>query len=387
MTDLFERPSADQSGRSRSAMRERRAAKKRKKRRQRNSAIVAVALLAIVVGGYFGVRNADSLFGGFAVPFQTKDYEGPGHGSVTITVPEGATGTEIGQILVDNDVVQSVKAFVNAYNANPGAVGIQPGSYVLMLEMKASDAVAALVANEAIDDTKLTVPEGFTVAQITARASAITGIPAANFEAALAAPDSFGLPVEAGGHAEGWFFPTTYVLDPDETAQTLLAKMVQRTTLELDQLGVATDQREAVLNKASIVQKEAPAGQFDKVARVIQNRIDRGDTLGMDAIDAYGLGKPSDQITTEEFKDPANPFASRVHPGLPPTPIANPGLDAINAVLQPADGPWLWYVTVNLDTGETKFTDDYQEFLQFKKEYKAWLDANPRESPTDSVTN
>ena len=85
---------------------------------------------------------------------------------------------------------------------------------------------------------------------------------------------------------------------------------------------------------------------------------------------------PSDQITKSEFNDPSLPYASRVHAGLPPTPIGNPGAAAIAAASHPADGPWLWYVTVNLDTGETKFTDSYDEFLAFKAEYQAWAEAN-----------
>ena len=69
-----------------------------------------------------------------------------------------------------------------------------------------------------------------------------------------------------------------------------------------------------------------------------------------------------------------SPYNTYTQKGLPPTPIEAPGDDAIQAALHPADGPWFFYVTVNLKTGETKFTDDYDEFLEFKDEYQEYCD-------------
>lgn len=371
MTDLFDHPALQQAAPSgrRTAARER-AAARRRRRRRRTALVVVVCLVALGGVVYATLGNVTELFRN---PFatQAEDYPGPGDEPVTVEIPEGATGTRMGSVLHDAGVVASVEAFTEAFGENPQASSIQPGAYQLLTGMKASDAVAALVKNEKLE-TRVTIPEGFTAEQAIERAVSVTGIPAEEFDAALADPASYGLPAEAEGNPEGWLFPKTYTVQPGDDAAGLLAAMVQQTIAELDALGIPADQRETVLTKASIVEREAPDDYRGEVARVIENRLERGEPLGMDAVNAYGLGKPADQITKDEFADPSDPYNSRVHEGLPPTPIGNPGVASIEAVANPPAGPWLWYVTVNLDTGETKFTDSYEEFLQFRKEYQAW---------------
>jgi UPF0755 protein len=113
-----------------------------------------------------------------------------------------------------------------------------------------------------------------------------------------------------------------------------------------------------------------------KISRVIYNRLDGpGDkggtngTLGIDASNAYGLGLSGTTALTSEQLAEDTPYDTRRRVGLPPTPIEAPGDDAIAAAANPADGPWYYYVTVDLDTGETKFYEDYSGFLEGKAEY------------------
>lgn len=373
MSDLFERPPAEESSRSRAAMRERRAENKRKRRRRRNSVVVAISLVAIVAGGFLVVKYADTIFD-FDVPFQVKDYPGPGHGSVVVTVPEGASGAAIGEILVEAGVVESTKAFIDAYNANPGALGIQPGTYELKLEMTAADAVELLAKGQTVDGTKLTIPEGQTVAQIVEKASAVTGIPAADFKAALEDPASFGLPAEAGGNPEGWLWATTYVLEPEETATSILTKMVTRTVQELDGLGVDPALREEVLIKASLIEREAKRDEDrPKMAQAINNRLSQGKPLQIDASASYFLGR---KATAEDLKDPDNPYNTYKIPALPPGPIASPSFASIQAVLAPEPGDWIYWVTVNPETGETKFAVTFDEHEANVDELAAWEKAN-----------
>jgi len=121
-----------------------------------------------------------------------------------------------------------------------------------------------------------------------------------------------------------------------------------------------------------------------KVARAILNRIAANMTLDIDAAVAYGLGISGTQLTRAHLADPENPFNTYQHVGLPPAPIANPGAASIEAVTHPADGPWLFWVTVNLATGETKFTETYAEHQQYVAELRAWQAANPGfGQPTD----
>jgi UPF0755 protein len=114
---------------------------------------------------------------------------------------------------------------------------------------------------------------------------------------------------------------------------------------------------------------------------VIYNRLDPdtwGGTYGLLQMDAtlnYALGKSDINLTTEELQKD-DPFNTYKYPGLPPTPINSPGEAAMDAALNPADGDWLYYVTVNPDTGETKFSNDYDEFLKFKQEFSDWLAQN-----------
>ncbi|WP_308160975.1 endolytic transglycosylase MltG [Cellulomonas sp. GbtcB1] len=368
------------SRRSRRDSQEQRA--KQKKHRRRRSVVVLLLALVLVGGAGFVVWSVfgDLFSGGGSADETVQDYPGPGSGEVQVTVASGDSGGAIGQTLVDAGVVATVNAFTSAYAANPAATGIQPGTYGLQLEMKASDAVAALLDPANRVSNRVTIPEGYTAKQIYQRVYEVTGITVEDLEAAAADPAEIGLPAEAGGNVEGWLFPATYEVEPGSSAASVLTQMVGRTTALLTSKGVAQDQWETVLNKASIVERE---GKLDedraKMARAIQNRLDIEMPLQIDAINAYGLGISGTELTyadTSQAQPPYNPYNSYKVPGLPPTPIANPGEVSIDAVLNPADGPWLFWVTVNLDTGETKFAETYDEHKVNEAELREWQAAN-----------
>ena len=127
---------------------------------------------------------------------------------------------------------------------------------------------------------------------------------------------------------------------------------------------------------ASLVQAEGHPNDYGKVSRVIYNRLAAGMPLQLDATVNYVLKKSEinlspDQIATD------SPYNTYKNTGLPPTPINQPGEAAMTAALQPDEGDWLYFVAVNPDTGETKFTSDYNEFLQFKKEFEKYVAENP----------
>lgn len=109
---------------------------------------------------------------------------------------------------------------------------------------------------------------------------------------------------------------------------------------------------------------------YGKVSRVIENRLKDDMPLGMDSTVAYGFKVKGTELTNDQLNDGSNPFNTRVNKGLPPTPISNPGDDAIQAAMHPEDGDWLYFVTTDLKTGETKFTSSYDEFEKFVQEYK-----------------
>jgi UPF0755 protein len=348
----------------------------RRVRRRRAVLAVAIALGLLVGTGYAVVRVVGSLFDRGETTVEVADHPGPVHGSVQVVVNPGDTGAAIGDTLQTAGVVATAAAFANAYTANPDAASIQPGTYELLLEMKASEAVTALLDPARRISYKVTVPEGLTAAQAFERISAVTAIPVADLQAAAADTAGIGLPPQAGGNVEGWLFPATYSFEPASTATTILAQMVAKTVSVLDGLGVPAERRQEILTMASIAEKEvAFAAEYPKVARVIVNRLERQIPLGMDTINAYGLGKPAIELVGSDF-DVDNPYNSRLYLGLPPTPISNPGEASIAGALTPAEGDWVYFVTVDLDTGETIFTASYDEFLAGKARFQQWLAEN-----------
>jgi UPF0755 protein len=186
-----------------------------------------------------------------------------------------------------------------------------------------------------------------------------------------------GLPAEAGGNYEGWLFPATYTFQPDDTPTSMIATMVAQTIAVLDERAVPADQRQVVLIKASLVEEESPGGETSPmIARAIQNRLDIGMILQIDATVAYGAGAAGSP-TQAQLDDASNLYNTYKHTGLPPTPIASPGAASIDAVLTPADGPWKYWCTINLDTGETRMSETYEEHRQNTLLLDQWLADNP----------
>ena len=138
-----------------------------------------------------------------------------------------------------------------------------------------------------------------------------------------------------------------------------------------------------MLTIASLIQREAgsQAEDFFKVSRVIQNRLDQGMLLQFDSTSHYGYAWAHGQrldggvfSNSEELNDP-NPYNTYVHAGLPIGPIGAAGDLAIDAAVNPVDGAWLYFVAVNLDTGETKFSETLAEHNAAVREMQQWCRA------------
>ena len=351
----------------------------RKQRRRRSISVLVVALVLVGGAAYvvFSLMGG-SLFGGTSDAQEVTDYPGPGRpGAPPVVISAGDSGAAMATTLQEAGIVASRDAFRTAFDANPDAALIQPGTYQLLLEMKAEDAVRALLDPKSRVSMKVTIPEGFTAEQIFTRVNEVTLISIDELRAAAADPAAIGLPAEAAGQVEGWLFPMTYQIEPNTSAAAVLGQMVTKTVETLTAKGVPQDQWEVVLNKASLVEREAKAdGDRPMMARAIQNRLDRGMTLDIDAAVAYGLKIPGTQLTREHTQDPSNPFNTYKHVGLPPTPIASPGVTSIDAVLNPAQGDWVFWVAINLDTGETRFAETYDEHQENVALLRQWQAEN-----------
>lgn len=310
------------------------------------------------------------------------DYSGSGTGEVVFMIRDGETGADIAENLVDEGVTASYDAFYDLLLEQSPEPEFHPGAYQLAEEMSAQAALDALVDPANKLENTFVIPEGTWANDALAVAAAATGIPIEEFQAAVASPQALGLPPEATS-VEGFLFPATYTFAPGATAPDIVKMLVDRSIEALDAAGVPPESRWITVVKASLIQREAGLrDDYFKVSRVIENRLDPAlfdsGLLQFDSTVHYGLGDDSVVTTTDgEREDPANPYNTYVHPGLPPGPIGNPGDLAIDAALHPAEGPWLYFVTVNLDTGETVFSATIEEHDAAVERFLAWLEEHP----------
>jgi UPF0755 protein len=348
--------------------------------------LAVVVALAVVAGGFYFVvtRGVELLTQQFT---GAEDYPGPGRGSVLVEVREGDSAAAIGRTLKGADVVASVDAFLRAAEDEPASRGIQVGFYELRRQMKATDALAVLIDAANLVTTSVTVPEGLRVVDVVALLADQTEFPAAAFERVLARPRQLGLPRYAGGEPEGYLFPATYAFGPNASPQSMLRTMVRRWEQAAEEVGLVERADDLgytpheLMTIASLVEAEARGNDMPKVSRVIYNRLDTPGPptfgkLEIDATVAYGLGEKLGVALTQEQLATDTPYNTRLRQGLPPGPIQNPGARAMQATVEPAEGDWLFYVTVDLATGETKFTDDYDEFLTYKAELEEYCETS-----------
>ncbi|MFH9092402.1 endolytic transglycosylase MltG [Streptomyces albidoflavus] len=218
----------------------------------------------------------------------------------------------------------------------------------------------------------LTVPEGRRATQVYALADQALGLTEGTTRQA-AKDTRLALPAAADGNPEGYLFPATYPLDESTTPATLLAFMADTTDERFREAGLDAGARRLGLSAyqavtlASIVQAEADTpADMGKVARVIHNRLDQDRALEMDSTLNYALGRTSLDTTHEDTRTDS-PYNTYQRPGLPPTPIGNPGEQALRAALDPPAGDWLYFVTVR--PGDTRFSEDYAEHRAHVEEF------------------
>ncbi len=341
---------------------------------RRRLALVLIALLVIVGGGYAAMHTVrpvvESMFG-------PKDYEGEGSGSVQVVIEPGATGREIAQNLADSGVVMTAGAFEDALTSTPGRQ-IQPGTYAMHERMSAASALSLLRDDGSRQVVRVTIPEGKRATEVFALLAQASDRPVAEYTAVANHPSGLGLPAAAQGHVEGFLFPATYSFDPGDSAADQLAAMVAQNRSELERLGVPPAQQRRVVILASMIEMEArlPADR-PKVARVLENRLAQGMPLQLDSTVKY-VDPPDGKVTTTDAQRAArNDFNTYVLRGLPAGPISNPGRASLEAAVRPADGPWLYFVTVDPLSGETRFATTMDEHSANVRVFQAWCQANP----------
>lgn len=346
--------------------------------------LLSLAVIGVIALGAKAVLDRVDVFSG-----GPEDYTGEGTEPVQVRVEQGQTLAQIGQTLKEADVVASVDAWINATKSEPRAETIGPALYNMKLQMSADAALQRMLDPSSKVVNQLLLREGLRIWETYDAITEATDIKQATLEK-TATSGKIGLPAYAKNNPEGFMFPATYQLDPKESARSILTRLTKRYDQAAAKVGLAEGAKAMGVSEyeamiiASLVQAEGHPDDYDKIARVIYNRLNPdtwGGTYGLLQIDAalnYALKNKDVVLTEEQIQGLDSPYNLYKQPGLPPTPINSPGEAAMDAAVHPADGDWLYYVTVNTDTGETKFTNSYEEFLKYKQELSDFLDEKGR---------
>ncbi|WP_240322765.1 endolytic transglycosylase MltG [Austwickia chelonae] len=349
-------------------------------RRRRRLVTYVTATAVLVVGGAVVVTNFKPLYEQLV---ESGDYEGEGGENVTVVVRPGDSGGQIAQRLQESGVVKTAAAFREALENNKGDE-IQPGTYTLRKEMKATAALSNLRGGNR-NVAKVTIREGLWKSETYDVLSKATGTPREEYDkaekSAGADPSLLGLPASTKGNPEGWLFPATYNFDKKSPAMDQLKKLVGQTDMKLKALNVPSDQAHRVLTIASMVEAEARhVDDGPKVARVLENRLTAKPPmkLELDSTSMYGVQQRTGKaLTSEQMRKANNPYNTYAIEGMPAGPIGNPGENAIKAAMNPASGSWLFFVTTNPSSGETIFTSTFAEHNVQVAKLNAWCRANP----------
>jgi UPF0755 protein len=339
------------------------------KRRRRYRWLVVLLVLALLAGG--GVYAATTYYR------WCQGASGPQQ-PVTLTIPEGTSGSSIVSMLHDKGVIRC--NLVDRFVLRREGIGndIRAGTYHLTTNMTLDDAIKVLSTppHKAVT-VRMTIPEGFRLTEIAARVHDLFGIPTKEF-LREATSGSYSLPPylpDGKRTVEGFLFPETYqVVKKTATASSVIRLLLSQFQKEVQdlpwdnakKLGVTPYQ---VVTIASMIEREA---KLDKerplIAAVIYNRLKINMPLAIDATIQYIDPDPSNGITESDLQI-QSPFNTRLHPGLPPTPIASPRLSSIDAALNPAHVSYLYYVLCPKDgPGKHRFSTSYADFIKNKNE-------------------
>lgn len=332
-------------------------------------------ILTIGAGVFFGARA----LGGWAsdlgdpLPSDVQSDVDPGT-PVDVVIPAGATARSIGELLADRGVVRSSNEFELAVRSRNAAEDLKAGEYQLVTGMDIDDLLAVLIAGPEEDTYRLIVREGLWIDEVLDALTEGSGLPKSDFQAALldgsVTSDLLAEPATELVAWEGLLFPSTYEFFDDATAADILQRMADTMIQRIDEAwseGLPGEMtRYEGLIVASLIEAETRVdAERSLVSSVIANRLEQGIPLGIDATLVYALGErgaPDPGLVADD-----DPFNSRTQLGLPPRPIGAPGMASLEAVAEPAETDFLYYVLTSLD-GTHSFTADYDEFINWKNQ-------------------
>jgi UPF0755 protein len=317
--------------------------------------VFACVLLAAAVAGYFVYQlvrpgNPDD-----ATP-------------KTYTLQKNTSASDIADDLESRHFIHNALAFRVLLRVTHNGARLQAGNHMLNGSMTSVDVMNELVKITQLPGVKVTIPEGKTLEQLATIVEKHTGIARADLLAIahnprLRFPKRTWLPENS---MEGYLFPDTYSIQKNGQAGDVLDMMLSRfEETAMPELGGKAPQDltlHQAVTLASLVEAEAQvAAERPKIASVYYNRLKQGMPLQCDATVQYALGEHHAVVTLEDLKIDS-PYNTYLHAGLPPGPICNPGLDAMRAVMHPAQTQFLYYVRNDKkNDGSHVFSKTYAE--------------------------
>ncbi len=322
---------------------------------------LALAFVCLFTYGLHVVRSQNS-----SAPDFPNRVIATGESEVTLEIPSGATGSDVGKILFAHGVVASSSAYFAIAVADKKSERVSPGNHRLSRRISAAQALTQLLDPARIPNL-IKVFEGAWKSEVVASMITYGFTPGEVTKA-------FGQVVLPKGfsNSEGLLFPAQYSFPKGTTALAAVQAMVDR--FKAEQVGQELLSSTGkygplqLLTIASIVQAESDTQDFEKVARVIFNRLKISMPLQMDSTVHYVKRVRGQIFLSTDSTLIKSPFNTYQHYGLPPSPIGNPGVKAMQAALNPAVGDWLYFITVA--PGDTRFTVSNSEFNTWKSLYE-----------------
>jgi UPF0755 protein len=333
------------------------------RRRRGRAVVILLALVLVLIGGM-------AVIGGY---YQWAVGASGPQRPIVLTIPQGATGSAVADLLKREGVIRSPFAFRLISRFRGFSSGFQAGKYHMKTNLTVSQTLDMLKVGPFVESISVTIPEGYTVEQTAARAAKALKIRERSF-VKLATNGAYSLPPylpKGTKTLEGFLFPSTYDFLKDIRARDVVQRLLdefrrQAAKLPWDrtkELHVTPYQAVIV---ASLIEREA-GNDADraKIAAVIYNRLARRMPLGIDATVRYAVHKPTGPLTVSDL-NVNSPYNTRKFAGLPPTPIASPGFASLKAALEPAKVDYLYFVVVDCSSGKSEFATTYAEFLRLK---------------------
>lgn len=296
---------------------------------------------------------------------------------VTVDIPEGATVSEMGRTLQETEVIRS--AFIFGVTVRLRGIGgdLKAGTYEMRTNMRLSEALDLLQAGPPPEELPLsvTVPEGLRIEQVADIVAEDLPVRRRAFLREATSGEWAIEPylLEDTDSVEGFLFPKTYDFPEGVRARAVVRRMLRQFEEEVAGLDWSRAERLGlepyeVVVMASLIEREARVPKDRrKISAVIHNRLEIDMPLEIDATVQYALPEHKERLTFDDLEY-ESPYNTYLFVGLPPGPIASPGLASIEAAMNPASGEWLYYVLIDPETGEHAFAETYEEFLEYREQ-------------------